>query len=92
MTIIEIYGGDMCGEKIRVRCNLTEASAPVQVDWCNDDGEGWCPTQYQCADASHRTSGLADIGMELAARAMEIAEDEFAAKWREIDEEAVPCE
>lgn len=83
MTTIEITGGDLGSEKIRVRCDLTQASAPVQVDY--DNGEGWLPTQYQCADCSHRASGLAEIGMELAAQAVEIPVDEFSAEWREID-------
>ncbi len=74
-TTIKLSDGDLGNEQILVRCDLSEASAPVWVDYC--EGEGWSRTQYQCADTNHRTSGLIDIGLILAARAVELADDEF---------------
>jgi len=61
MTTIKLYGGDLGNETMLVRCNLTEASAPVQVDYC--EGDGWVGCQYQCAETRHRTSGLVDVGV-----------------------------
>lgn len=77
MTTIKLSGGDLGGETMLVRCNLAEASAPVEVDYRNDAERGWEPTQYQCADASHRTSGLIRIAKTLAAAAVEMRENEF---------------
>ena len=45
MTKIEIT---YCGETVTMSCNLVEASATIYVD---DE-----PTQYQTADARHRTA------------------------------------
>ncbi len=78
MTTIKLSGGDLGGETMLVRCNLTEASAPIEVDYC--EGEGWQPTQWQCANAAHRTSGLIAIGKQLAAQAVEMLESEFACE------------
>ena len=72
MTIITLSGGDLGSEIIRLRCDLTRAESPVEIDYCT--GDGYEPTQYQCADCSHRQSGLIAIGRILAARAMEIEE------------------
>lgn len=82
-TTIKLFGGDLGGETMLVRCNLTEASAPVEVDYC--EGSGWQGCQYQCADTRHRTGGLADIGKILAARAVEMTVDEFDCEADEIN-------
>jgi uncharacterized protein YraI len=70
-----------------VRCNLTEASAPVQVDY--HTGSGWESTQYQCADCQHTTSGLIAIGKSLAADAVEASETEFDCDVAEVEDAAV---
>lgn len=75
MTTIKLSGGDLGSETMYVRCNLSEASAPIMADY--DNGDGYVSTQYQCADTSHRTNGLVEIGKTLAARAVEIPESEF---------------
>lgn len=80
MTTVKLYGGDLGPEIMFVRCNLVEASAPIQVDYHNDDETEWLPTQYQCADARHCTSGLIGIGKQLAAQAVEMPADEFKCK------------
>lgn len=80
--VVRLHGGDLGGEVMLVRCNLTEASSPVEVDYC--EGDGWVSTQYQCADTSHRLSGLLDIGKILAARAVEMPADEFDCEHTEI--------
>ena len=79
MTTIRLFGGDLGSEICRVKCDLTQAAAPVLADY--DNGEGWVSTQYQCADASHSPEGLAGLGTELAARACEMPADEFDCEW-----------
>lgn len=69
MTTIRLSGGCLGCEVLRVRCNLTEAASPIEVDY--GTGKGWQPTHYQCADARHRDSGLAAIGLSLARAAVE---------------------
>lgn len=83
MRTIKLFGGDLGGETMMIRCNLTEASAPVEVDYC--EGDGWGPTQYQCADASHRVSDLIRIGKTLAAQAVGSPVDGFECESKEID-------
>lgn len=80
-TTIRLRDGDLGGETMRVRCNLAETSAPVQVDYC--EGDGWEPTQYQCADCRHYVSGLIEIGQRLAAQAVEMPIDDFACEAEE---------
>jgi hypothetical protein len=82
MTTIRLSGGDLGSESMLVRCNLVEASAPVDVDYC--EGSGWQPTQWQCANCCHRTSGLAEIAKRLAAAAVELPENEFDCEWEEV--------
>lgn len=87
MTTITLSGGDLGSETMAVRCNLTEASAPVQVDY--HTGNGWEPTQYQCADTRHTTSGLIAVGKSLAAAAVEMRDDEFGCNVEEVEDAAV---
>lgn len=84
MTTIKLFGGDLGNETMLVRCNLSEASSPIQVDYC--EGSGWDSTQYQCADARHRKGELADIGKVLAARAVEMSFDEFDCEWEQVSQ------
>lgn len=86
MTTIKLSDGDLGNETMLVRCNLVEASSPVEVDYC--EGSGWQATQYQCAETRHRPSGLAAIGKILAARAVEVPVDEFACEWEEVEIDA----
>jgi len=67
-----------------VRCNLAEASAPVEVN--HGEGDGWQTTQYQCADCRHTIDGLVEIGKELAAVAMESPAEDFDCDWYEVEE------
>ena len=76
MTTIILTGGDLGRGKMMVRCNLAEASAPIEADYCT--GDGFVGTQYQCADTSHRTSGLIRIGKQLAAVAVEVPAEKFS--------------
>lgn len=80
---IKLSGGDLGSEKMMVRCNLTEASAPVQVDYC--EGDGWQGTQYQCADTRHRVSGLIDLAKILAAAAVEMPAGSFDCDAEEVE-------
>ena len=56
-------------ESMLIRCNLSDASSPVQVDYC--EGGGWTGCQYQAADARHSTAGLIAIGEQLFADAIQ---------------------
>ena len=83
MTTIKLSGGDLGNEAMLVRCILSEASSPVQVDY--QTGNGWGPTQYQCADTRHRSSGLIGIAKQLAARAVEVPESDFDCDAEEVE-------
>ena len=82
MKTIKLYGGSFGLESMLVRCNLTEASAPVEANY----GDGWQPTQYQCADCRHRTGGLLGVAFGMAADALLIPEDEFECEWEIVEE------
>ncbi len=87
MTTIKLFGGDLGNEIMLVRCDLTQASSPMQVDYCNEHGRkpsGWESTQYQCADCRHRTSGMADYAKIIAAQAVEMSAEDFDCEWEEI--------
>lgn len=83
MTTIKLFGGDMGREAMLVRCRLTRAEAPVEVDYL--DGKGWQPTQYQAADARHTVPGLVDLGRRLAAVALDYPFSCDAAEVAETD-------
>jgi hypothetical protein len=83
MTTIKLFGGDFGRDSMLVRANLCEASGPVQIN--HRDGEGWRGTQYQTAITRHRTEGLVEVGVMLAAEELGIDEDEFECEWEEID-------
>jgi hypothetical protein len=84
MTTIKLFGGDLGNEEMMIRCSLSEASAPVEVDYRNDTEECWKPTQYQAADVRHRTHGLIAIGKQLAAEALELPERHFSCEAEEV--------
>ena len=81
MTTIKLFGGDFGRDSMLVRADLRKASSPVQVN----HGDGWRGTQYQTAITRHRTEGLVDVGVMLAAEELGIDEDEFECDWEEID-------
>ena len=68
MTTIQLTAGCLGHDTMRVRCDLSQAAAPVQVQW--NPGEEYQGTQYQCADAHHCANGLAAVGKMLAKQAM----------------------
>lgn len=63
MTIIRLSGGDLGEHVAYVRCDLSQASSPVLL-W-DENCEQWDQTQYQCADARHRVSGLVYLGLAI---------------------------
>lgn len=65
-TIIEITA---YGETTLIRCDFTQAAAPVTIDYRM--GNGWESTPYQCADCSHSSERLSDLGIKLLAEACE---------------------
>src|SRR5208282_6446628 len=76
-TTVKLSGGDLGPEIMYVRCDLTQASAPIHVDYHNDGVEEWCGSQFQCADARHTVVGLIERGKFLAAYAVEVNPDDF---------------
>lgn len=85
-TVLKLSGEDLGPDPILVRCDLTEASAPVEIN-CDVDGDGdtWDSTQFQCADTRHSVAGLATIARRLAAWAAEMPEDEFDCQVEEVE-------
>lgn len=79
MTTILLTGGPLGSEKVRVQCDLSQASSPVRVDY--HMGNGWESTQYQCADCRHRIAGLVAVGEELVARAVDVPIECFSCDW-----------
>lgn len=75
MTTIKLFDGDLGSDEIMVRCDLSQASSPIEVNYRSNDRDSWESTQYQCADARHRVGGLVEIGKKLAAVAVECGED-----------------
>lgn len=73
-----------CGnDEMFVRCNLSEASSPVE--WCPDTEGEWQGTQWQCADCRHSISGLMDVGLDIARDAWQIEDDEDDPEGEVID-------
>lgn len=75
MKIIRFFGGHLGADTITFRCSLSEASSPIQY-WDEEDSR-WRPTQYHCADARHRVSGMVRLCRELIADLCCIDLDQF---------------
>lgn len=83
-TIIRLFGGSFGSDEMFIRCDLSQASSPVE--YCGDRGGDWDCTQYQCADARHSTSRLAEeIGYPLAAQALEMSVDDLECEWEVVN-------
>lgn len=67
-TVIKVTCKDI-KESLLVRCNLTDAASPVQVDYLV--GKGWESTQYQCGNTRHTPKGLAALGEQLLEEALQ---------------------
>ena len=86
MKTIRLTGGVLGPMEMKVRCDLARAESSVQVDYC--EGSGWQGTQYQCADARHRTEGLAELAQKLACDAVqEPYSDETRCDCEDVQEE-----
>lgn len=88
-TTYKLFGGDLGSEQMFVRCDLSQASAPVRVNY--DEGNGWDSTQYQCADCRHTDAGLIRIGKLLAADAIQVCQEEFTCdseEWTGLADDA----
>lgn len=72
MTTLKITSASI-GESIKVRCNLCDASSPVEVNYL--EGHGWQGTQWQAANTRHTLRGLADLGHRLMAEALQEPEE-----------------
>jgi hypothetical protein len=84
MTTIQLFGGDLGSERMLVRCDLTQASAPVQANYLAEPGDDFEPTQYQCADTRHTVAGLIALGKTLAAQATEVPFAQFSCSAEEV--------
>ena len=84
-TTLRFYDGDMGDDTMLVRCDLCQASSPIEANY-DPDYDDWSPTQYQCADARHYASGLAEIGKTLAANAMQVPVEGFDCQYEEIED------
>lgn len=84
MTTYRLSGGDLGSEQMFIRCDLSQASAPVQVNY--DEGSGWESTQYQCADCRHADVGLVRIGKTLAADAVEVDRESFGCSYAQVSD------
>lgn len=71
--------GEGVGEFLKVRCNLSDASSPVEVNYL--EGSGWESTQYQCWNTRHTPEGLAALGEQLLCEALQ--DDEVETVWNE---------
>ena len=80
LTTIKLSSGDLGQESMHVRCDLTQAAAPVMVNYRSEQNSDWEHTQYQCADTRHTIKGLISIGQRLAASAVEINYDDFSCE------------
>lgn len=69
-------------ESLKVRCNLSEATSPIEVDYL--EGHGWQGTQWQAANTRHTTQGLADIGHRLLAEALQEPEEAIETEYAEV--------
>jgi hypothetical protein len=49
------------GETLRIRADLVQASAPIQVANDDDEDGGWTSIPYQTADARHRQSDMLSL-------------------------------
>ncbi len=76
MTTIKLHGGDLGAEAVLVRCNLSQAESPVEIDYGH--GEGWQSTPYQSSDCRRTVDGLKVVAKTLAAQATEIPERQLS--------------
>jgi hypothetical protein len=88
MTTIKLTNGVLGGDVLLVRADLTQASAPIQV---NANYQGWVSTCYQTADAEHRDEGLVAIGQRYANDAMGVPEDLIDFD-EELRDDAMRCD
>lgn len=87
-TIIKLWGGVLGPDILRVRCDLTRAESPVEVDYGVLDG--WKPSPYQCADVRHSTTELAALGQRLAFEAEQVPQagnGHRKPRWRVVGED-----
>ena len=88
-SVVVLRGGHLgAGQFCMFRCNLSQASAPLQVDWCSDAGRpsGWEPTQLQCADCLHSPGRMFEMAMRIAAQAVEVDPEEFDCDSLHVDD------
>jgi hypothetical protein len=81
-TVLKFFAGDLGDIKAFFRCNLSEASAPLQR-W-DEILEQWVGTQFQCADAKHTTKGMVGLCGVIIAGDLELSGDEIEYEWEEV--------
>ena len=86
MTTIRLTGGVLGNDTMLIRCDLSQASSPVEVS--HDNGDTWHSTQYQCADARHRDDELADLGIAVADSVPGVGPADTIYEWEVCGEES----
>lgn len=79
-TAIELSGGDLDGERIRVRAKLS-AGGPIEVNYL--EGDGWQATQWLHTDGTE--SMLIAVGKLLAADACQVPRDSFRCRSQRVE-------
>lgn len=79
-TTLELSGGDLAGEKLRVRAKLS-AGGPIEVNYLG--GDGWQATQWLHTDGTE--SMLVAVGKLLAADACQVSRDSFRCRAQRVE-------
>jgi hypothetical protein len=82
-TIIKFTEGSLGNDISFFRCNLSQASAPLQ-HW-DSDSKAWVSTQYQCADCRHQISGMVELCHDVMADWLSEPRDEFQCDYEVKD-------
>jgi len=64
-------------DSLLIRCNLNEASSPVEINYRSEPRSEFVSTQWQCSNVRHSAQELADLGAKLLADACECLIDDL---------------
>jgi hypothetical protein len=83
MKTIKFFGGSLGDTIAYYRCNLTDASSPIEY-W--DYGlERWIGTQYHSTNARHRTDGMIELCNQLIAWELGIDLDDLECEHEVVE-------
>lgn len=75
MHTVYLFDGDLGGDEMLVRTDLSDPTAPIEVNHC--DGEGWQSSGHQSAEAMGREWRLREVAILLAAEACQCDHAQF---------------